>query len=204
MTSTEPREILVIGCGALAKEIEMLKQINGWQHLKLQCLDAELHNHPHKIPAKIKEKIDLYRDRYARIFVAYGDCGTGGGLDRLLEQEDIERLPGAHCYAFYAGVDAFDQIAEEELGTFYLTDFLVRHFDRLMVRGLKLDTQPELMQIYFAHYKRLLYLSQVLDDELIAQAEAAAAFLGFTFEHRHVGYGQLQTSLAEQAVRVIE
>ena len=187
--------VLIIACGALAREIQQLKLLNGWSHVKLQCLEAELHNQPKKIPGKLREAIAKYRGQYEQIFVGYADCGTGGEIDRIIEEEGLERLPGAHCYAFFTGVLAFDRLAEEELGTFYLTDFLTRHFDRLIVRGLKIDKYPELTSAYFGHYKRLVYLSQTHDPQLVAAAAQAADYLGLAFQHVHTGYGELESTL---------
>ena len=118
-------ESLVMACGALAREIVWLQKLNGWNQIDLQCLDPELHNRPKLIPQKLREKIKQNRAKYEHIFVAYADCGTGGEINRVLAEagETVERLPGAHCYSFYAGEQRFTEIAEQELGTFYLTDF---------------------------------------------------------------------------------
>ena len=159
-------KLLVIACGALAHEIVWLQRLNNWNQIELQCLDAELHNRPKLIPQKLRDKIQENLGQYQSIFVAYADCGTGGEIDRVLEEENIERLPGAHCYSFYATEERFSELAEQELGTFYLTDFLVEHFDRIMIKGLKLDRHPELRDQYFAHYTRVIYLSQRQDAEL--------------------------------------
>ena len=203
--SPEGSRLLVIACGALAREIVWLQKLNGWSQMDLQCLDAELHNRPKLIPQKLREKIEQYRSQYEHIFVAYGDCGTGGEIDRVIAEagESIERLPGAHCYSFYAGEQDFTQMAERELGTFYLTDFLVEHFDRLVIKGLKLDLYPELRDQYFANYRLVTYLSQRQDADLVVRAERAAEFLGLEFSHKHSGYGDLEKSLKEQILQII-
>ena len=190
----------MIACGALAHEIEALKNLNGWSHLHVKCLDAALHNRPQLIPQKLGELIARYREQYRQIFVAYADCGTGGEIDKLLNAQDIHRLPGAHCYAVFAGEAAFNQLSTEEPGTFYLTDFLARHFQRLVIKGLKLDTHPELREDYFGNYRRLVYLSQRRDATVLQAASAAAAFLALAFEHRHCGYGELAISLRRQLI----
>ena len=197
-------KLLVIACGALAREIVWLQKHNAWSQIDLQCLDAELHNRPKLIPQKLREKIGQNRDHYEHIFVAYGDCGTGGEIDRVLAEagESIERLPGAHCYSFYAGEPRFTQIADQELGTFYLTDFLVEHFDRLVIKGLKLDKYPQLRDQYFAHYKLVVYLSQRQDPDLVARAKTAAEYLGLQFRHEQVGYGDLSKGLEEQILKI--
>ena len=186
---------LVIACGALAREIVALRDANGWSHLDVQCLPAELHNTPQRITRAVREKIVANRDRYASIFVAYGDCGTGGALDAMLAHEQCERIPGAHCYEFFAGADTFAALAEDEPGTFYVTDFLLRHFDRLVIRGLGLDRHPELAPQYFGNYRRLVYLAQSASPERIADARLAAERLGLAFEFRRTGYGGLERSL---------
>jgi len=199
-SSAVQKQVLVLACGALAHEIEALKSLNDWRHLHVKCLDAALHNRPQLIPAKLGQQIARYRDRYRQIFVAYADCGTGGEIDKLLATEGIQRLPGAHCYAVFAGEPTFSQLSSEEPGTFYLTDFLARHFQRLVVKGLGLDSHPELREDYFGNYQRLVYLSQLEDEKNLEAARAAAAFLALAFEHRHCGYGELAVSLRRQLI----
>ncbi len=191
--------VLVIACGALAREIEAIRRIRGWEHLRLQCLDASLHNRPERIPGRLREAIRRNRDAYGRIFVAYADCGTAGGIDAVLAEEGVERLDGAHCYEFFAGSERFARLAAAEPGTFYLTDFLARHFDRFVIEPLGLDRHPRLRDAYFGNYRKLVYLSQAGDGELLAAAENAAAKLKLDFEHVHTGYGDLETALAAQS-----
>jgi hypothetical protein len=186
---------LVIACGALAREIVALGTLSNWPHMAVQCLPAELHNRPEKIPTAVRAKIQAARGRFTSIFVAYADCGTGGLLDAVLAEEGVERIPGAHCYEFFAGSAQFAELAEAELGTFYLTDFLLQHFERLIIHGLGIDKHPELLPMYFGHYKKLTYLAQVITDEKVVAGRAAAARLGLTFETRLTGYGGLATSL---------
>ena len=197
---TQPAS-LIIACGALAREIVALRTLNNWPHLAVQCLPADLHNRPEKITDAVRAKIHAARGQFASIFVAYADCGTGGQLDRMLAEEGIERIPGAHCYEFFAGSAAFEAMAEAELGTFYLTDFLLTHFDRLILRGLGIDKHPQLLPIYFGNYKKLTYLAQVASEERIAAGRAAAERLGLAFETHLTGYGDLATSLAQAASR---
>jgi len=190
------RPPLVIGCGALAPELVELTRRAGLPAMDLTCLPASLHNRPERIPAAVAARIRRARaEGYDRIFVAYADCGTGGLLDRVLEAEGVARLEGAHCYEVYAGRAAFAALADEEPGTFYLTDFLVRNFDRLVVRGLGLDRHPELLPQYFGNYRRLLYLAQADDAELTSRARAAAETLGLAFERRRTGLGELATAI---------
>jgi hypothetical protein len=186
---------LVIACGALAREIVALRTLNEWPHMVVQCLPADLHNRPEKIPELVRAKIHAARAQFTSIFVAYADCGTGGLLDAVLDEEGVERIPGAHCYEFFAGSAQFAALAEAELGTFYLTDFLLQHFERLIIHGLGLDKHPELLPIYFGHYKKLTYLAQVSSAEKIAAGRAAANRLGLAFETHITGYGGLATGL---------
>ena len=196
------RNPLVIGCGALADELVELTRRAGLPAMDLACLPASLHNRPEQIPSRVAARIRRARaDGYERIFVAYADCGTGGLLDRMLDTEPaaegVARLEGAHCYEVYAGRAAFASLHEEEPGTFYLTDYLVRNFERLVIRGLGLDRHPELLPAYFGNYRRLVYLAQTEDDALTHRAAAAAARLGnLAFERRFVGLGELAPAIA--------
>jgi len=195
----DPSRVLVIGCGALARELVAVIDQAGLGNVDLTCLPATLHNRPGGIPGLVREKIRAARPRYRTVFVAYADCGTGGLLDAMLAEEGVERLPGAHCYEAYAGDLAFAAMTNEELGTFFLTDFLARNFDRLVVRGLGLDRHPELLPVYFGNYTRLVYLAQTDDPALVTASCRAARRLGLAFEHRRTGYGDLATSLQAAA-----
>jgi hypothetical protein len=192
----KPPKTLVIACGALAREFLAVVERNGWTNLEITCLPAIWHNRPEKIPGGVRRKIRAARGRYERILVLYGDCGTGGLLDQVLEDERIERIPGPHCYEFFSGTKAFEEMMEAELGSFFLTDYMVRHFDRLILQGLGLDRRPELRDAYFGNYRKLVYLSQIQDSRLLAKAKAAAERLDLEFEHRHTGYGDMETFLA--------
>jgi len=187
--------VLIITCGAIAKEIVELQKINDWKHIKIKSLSAELHNRPEKIPLAVREVIESQQEFYKNIFVAYADCGTGGLLDKTLQEFDIERLPGNHCYDFFSGTDVIQEISEAEPGCFYLTDFLTRHFDRLVKKGLGLDKHPQLMDVYFSNYKRLIYLSQSKSDELEMMAQDHAKYLGLEYQHLHTGLGNVEKQL---------
>jgi hypothetical protein len=191
------RPPLVIGCGALAPELVSLTRRAGLPEMDLTCLPASLHNRPDRIPETVRARIRRARtDGYDRIFVAYADCGTGGLLDLVLEAEGVDRLAGAHCYEVFAGRAAFVALSEDEPGTFYLTDFLARNFDRLVIRGLGLDRHPELLPVYFGNYRRLVYLAQTDDPGLTAIARRGARRLGLGYERRFTGLGDLATSIA--------
>jgi hypothetical protein len=187
--------VLVIGCGALARELVAVIDQAGLVNVDLTCLPATLHNRPGGIPAAVRAKIRAARPRYERIFIAYADCGTGGLLDAMLADERVERLPGAHCYEFYSGSGAFAAMTDADPATFFLTDFLARNFDRLVIRGLGLDRHPELLPTYFGNYHRLVYLAQTNDPGLVAAARRAAKRLGLAFELRRTGYGDLATAV---------
>ena len=190
-----PRKTLAIACGALAREMVALAR-GPLAGLDVACLPAKLHNRPERIPEAIRRKIRENRARYDEILVVYGDCGTGGALDVVLAEENVPRIAGPHCYAFYAGENAIAARMAEEPGTFFVTDFLARHFDRLVIRGLGLDRFPNLRNDYFRGYKRLVYLAQTEDSDLTARAEAAAARLGLAFERRYTGLGVAAESIA--------
>jgi len=195
--SPDPIRVVVIGCGAIARELLTLtRDVPG---VTVQGVDARLHMRPERIAAAVETRIEESRARYGddvRIFVAYADCGTAGTLDALLAREGIERIPGAHCYEFYAGAQAFAALQDEEVGTFYLTDFLARQFDTIIYGGLGLDRHPELLPDYFGSYRRLVYLAQTDDPALTAQAQAAADRLGLAFERRATGLDQFGPVIA--------
>ena len=190
-SSRVARRVLVIACGALAREVLALKL----DAIDVAWLPAQLHNHPKRIPEAMRAKIRANREAYDEIRCLYGDCGTGGELDRVLAEEGVSRIEGAHCYAFYAGEQAFSELAEEEPGTFYLTDFLVRHFDALVIRGLGLDRFPELRADYFGNYRRVVHLAQFNDPDMETKAKAAAERLGLAYERRFTGLDGIRAFL---------
>jgi len=191
MPVTGTPKTLLIACGALAREMLALIAANGWSHLTLKCLPAKLHNRPERIPDAVRDKIRESRANYERILVAYADCGTGGLLDKVLAEEGVARIGGPHCYSFYAGAEVFDALHDAEPGTFYLTDYLTRHFDTLIIKGMGLDRYPRLLADYFGNYKRLVYLAQTEDRILQEKAKQAAERLGLSYEYRFTGYGEL-------------
>ncbi len=197
-----PGRCLVVACGALAKEIVALRSQlalgelgEGDGGITLQCLPAGFHNTPSKIAPAVEEILSARAHEFDTIFVAYGECGTGGALDDVLKKYGATRMVDAHCYEFYAGADLYEQIVEEQIGSFFLTDYLVRNFDRLIITGLGLDRFPHLRDDYFGNYTQLVYLSQTKDAALLRQAVAASGRLGLALHHIHVGYGDLATRL---------
>ena len=192
----QPR-VLVVGCGALARELVALTK--DLPNVDITCLPATFHNRPGGIPAAVRERIRRRRAGYDRVFVAYADCGTGGLLDPVIAEEGVERLAGAHCYEFYATSPEFAKLVDDEPATFFLTDFLARNFDRLVIKGLGLDRHPQLRDQYFGNYQRLVYLAQTDDPALTATARRAARRLGLRYERRKTGYGELATTIAAVA-----
>ena len=190
-------DVLILACGAIAREVLAVISLNGWTHVDVKCLPAKLHSTPEKIAGAVDRKLTEIAGNYDRVFVAYADCGTAGALDVVLDRHGVERLPGAHCYGFLAGNDAWDAMQEEEPGTFYLTDFLARHFDALIWRPYRFDAHPELIEMIFGNYTRLIYLAQTDNPALREKALAAADLLGLAYEERRTGYGELQPSLVE-------
>lgn len=191
--------VLVIACGALARELVDVIKGNGLAWVDVECLPAKLHNTPDQITAAVERKLDAAAGRYQKVLVGYADCGTGGTLDAMLARRGVDRLPGAHCYEFFAGAGLFARLHDAEPGTFYLTDFLTKHFDRLVWEGLGLDRWPHLRDQYFGNYHRLIYLSQVENADLVAKARAAAEQLGLEFEHVVVGYGEFEPAIVRAA-----
>lgn len=192
-------KVLLLACGALGREIVDLIERNRWTAFDLQCLPAKWHNTPDKIVPALREKIAQAKSRYQSIFVLYGDCGTGGDIDKLLAEEGIERLEGPHCYAFFSGNETFAQTAEEDVTAFFLTDYLARHFDKLIWEGLGMDRHPELLPLYFGNYTKIVFLAQTRNEDLAKKAMAAAKRLGLDYEYRFTGYGELERDLKARA-----
>ena len=193
--------LTILGCGALAKElVELVEQFPKGQ-VELTCLPASWHNTPEKIVPGLAKKIQTLKKKNRKIIVAYGDCGTGGDIDVLLAQEEVERISGPHCYEMYMGKVEFDAEMEAELGTFFVTDYMVRHFERIVMKGMGLRAHPELRDMYFQHYTRFLYLSQNEDDKLYQKAKICADELGLRFAYRHTGYGEFHSFVKEAAAQ---
>jgi len=186
--------ILLIACGALAREILDLKSANGWDHLDLTCLPAKLHLHPEKITEAVTEAVERHRAHYENVFVVYADCGTGGLLEERCRQLGVDMVAGPHCYSFFEGNDAF--AARGEMTAFYLTDFLVRQFDAFVWKPMGLDRHPDLRDMYFGNYETLVYLAQTDDPALDAKARDCAQRLGLAYERRQTGYGDLARTLS--------
>lgn len=192
VSNAAPDRVLIIACGALAREIQVTIAVGGLDHVDLTCLPALLHNRPEKIPAAVREAVRKGRSKgYRTIAIGYADCGTGGLLEKVCAEEGVEMMAGPHCYAFFSGTDDFLARGEADMDAFFLTDFLARQFETLIIKGLGIDRHPELQDIYFANYDRLVFLEQKADPALEAKARAAAERLGLTFEKRTTGYGDL-------------
>lgn len=193
--------VLLIACGALAHEILAVKAANGWDHLDLQCLPANLHLWPEKITDAVEAAVRERRDAYDSVFVVYADCGTGGLLQAKCAELGVEMVEGPHCYSFFEGNAAFAAISETEFTAFYLTDFLVRQFDAFVWRPMGLDRHPELRDMLFGNYDKLVYQAQTRDPALEAKARDCAARLGLVYEYRFTGYGDLVPALQRAAAR---
>jgi hypothetical protein len=192
-------KVLLIACGALAHEVLALIRANGWTHMDLQCLPANLHLWPDRIPAAVEAAVLAHQGRHERIFVVYADCGTGGLLQQKCKDLGVEMVEGPHCYSFFEGNARFAEHAESEFTAFYLTDFLVRQFDAFVWRPMGLDRHPELRAMYFGNYTKLVYQAQSDDPALDARARDCAARLGLAYERRWTGYGDLAPTLARVA-----
>ncbi|HMM63048.1 MAG TPA: DUF1638 domain-containing protein [Mesorhizobium sp.] len=196
----KPERLLVIACGMIAREVLAVKERLALDHLELTCLPAEFHFYPDRIAPAMDRAIEQAKaDGYANIFVGYADCGTGGLLDRVCEKHGVERMAGPHCFAFYQGMDAYRKVADDDMMSFYMTDFLCRQFDAFFIKPLGLDRHPELIADYFGNYEKLVYLAQTDDPELDRVAEDAARLLGLAYERRATGYGDLVAGLAQAA-----
>jgi hypothetical protein len=192
-------QVLLLACGALAREIVDLIERNRWTAFDLQCLPAKWHNTPDKIVPALRQKLAEARGRYHSIYVLYGDCGTGGQLDALLAEEGVERIEGPHCYAFFSGNEDFARRADDDVTSFFLTDYLAKHFDKLIWQGLGLDRHPELLPLYFGNYAKIVFLAQTRDEDLAKKAMAAAKKLGLDYEYRFTGYGELESGLRDRS-----
>ena len=201
LAPTKAGRILLIACGALAHEVLALIKINGWTHMDLQCLSAKLHLYPEKITAEVVKAVEQFRSAYETIFILYADCGTGGLLQQKCKELGVEMLEGPHCYSFFEGNAVFAEHLDTEFTAFYLTDFLVRQFDAFVWRPMGLDRHPELRDMYFGNYTKLVYQAQTNDPGLDAKAEDCARRLGLAYERRFTGYGDLANAMTEMAQR---
>ena len=194
-------KILLLACGALAREIVDVLEANQWSGFAIQCLPAKWHNTPQFIVPALREKIRANRGLFDTIYVMYGDCGTGGQLDAMLAEEGVERISGPHCYSFFSGNAKFAATSDADMTSFFLTDYLARHFNKLIWAGLGLDKHPQLRDDYFGNYTKLIYLAQTKDDGLKTSAQAAAKRLGLEFEYRFTSYGELKSEIVNLATR---
>jgi len=194
-------KVLALACGALAREILDILRLNGWDHVDLHCLPANLHLWPDRIPAAVEAAVEQARGRYGDILVVYADCGTGGLLQATCDRLGVQMIEGPHCYSFFEGNDRFAQIAETEITAFYLTDFLVRQFDAFVWKPMGFDRHPELISMMFGNYTKLVYQAQTDDPALDAKARDCARRLGLDYERRFTGYGDLAPALARAALK---
>ena len=200
MKRAEAEKVLVIACGMIAREVLAVKARLGLDHVELTCLPAEFHYYPDRIAPAMDAAIEKARaEGYKHIFAGYADCGTGGMLDKVLQKHGVGRMPGPHCFAFYQGMDAFAKVADDDMMSFYMTDFLCRQFEAFFIKPLGLDRHPELAKDFFGNYEKVIYLAQTDDPELEKVAIDAARMLGLGYEKRRTGYGDLEPGLARAA-----
>lgn len=188
--------LTLVACGALARELLAMTSQFPEGAVDITCLPASWHNHPERIVPGLRRKVSALRRKGRRVAVVYGDCGTGGEIDAFLAAEKIERIPGPHCYEMFMGPAEFEAEMERELGTFFLTDYMVRHFERIVMRGMGLRRHPQLRDMYFGNYRRVLYIAQTEDEKLQAKARLAATELGLAYEYRYTGFGDLPAWVA--------
>ncbi|MFQ5400602.1 MAG: DUF1638 domain-containing protein [Anaerolineae bacterium] len=182
-------------CGALAREVLAIIRKHGWE-VEVFGVTAFDHMFPERIAPDVEKRYLAIREQFDRVIVVYGDCGSRGAVDELLAKYDLERVDGPHCYEMYGG-SAFQTLMDEEPGTFFLTDFLVRGFRGAILKGLGLDRFPQLKDEYFRNYKRIVFLTQNVNEELLTQAKQAADYLSLPLEIRHTGYGLLEERLVK-------
>jgi hypothetical protein len=194
-----PPQVLVLACGALARELGDITRLNNLDNVTVECLPGILHNRPERIPDAVRQRLEQARNNYDRILVGYADCGTGGRLAEVCREAGVEMLEGAHCYQFFTGQKAFDALHGDDPTAFYLTDYLTRHFNRLVLDGLGITEHPELLEQYFGNYTKVVYLAQSNDPELLAKARAAAAQLQLAFVHQFTGFGELTPAVVRVA-----
>ena len=229
----QPR-VLVIACGALARELLAITELNGLTNVTVECLPASLHNRPKEIPELVRTRIRRARGQFGHavpdtvcpsdkdlvdnallddgtrqasgqfdeILIGYADCGTGGLLEKVCVEEGVEMLAGAHCYQFFATHDRFEQLQDHALGSFYLTDFLARNWERLIWEGMGIAKHPELRDMYFGNYTRCVYLEQSNDPKALAAAHECADRLGLELFIEPTGYGELETAVVEFTTKV--
>lgn len=187
--------MLILACGALARELRDITRLHDIDTVDVECLPASLHSRPGDIPAALRERLARIGDDYDRVLIGYADCGTAGEIDVICAESRATRLPGMHCYEFFTGSDRFLAMHRRDPTAFYLTDFLARHFERIVLDGLGITTRPELLALYFRNYTKVVYLAQTSDPVLDARARAAADALELDFERIETGYGDLATAV---------
>jgi len=189
--------LTLIACGALARELLTITSQFPDGQVDLTCLPASWHNHPERIVPGLRRKLATLRRQGRRVAVVYGDCGTGGDIDAFLTAEKVDRIPGPHCYEMYLQQPDFDAEMDRELGTFFLTDYMVRHFERIIMQGMGLRRHPQLRDLYFGNYTRVLYIAQTEDPGLEKKARAAADELGLAYDYRFTGLGRFAPWVSE-------
>jgi hypothetical protein len=203
LQGSDDNRTLVIACGALSHELVELIRVNHWNHLAITCLPAKYHHTPQLIPDALRQKIRDNRDHFSSIYIMYGDCGTGGGIDRVIEQEGGERIAGPHCFSFFTGNRKYAEWGNDEIRTFYLTDFFCQHFEKFVWKALALDRRKDMVKFVFGNYEKLVYIAQTENPELQVKAQDAARRLGLHYEYRFTGYGDMEKSMGEIRVQLL-
>ncbi|MFT7532963.1 MAG: hypothetical protein ACI9FD_003998 [Gammaproteobacteria bacterium] len=198
-----PAKSLIIACGALSHELVELIRINQWAHIDLTCLPAYWHHTPEKIPEGLRKKIKQSRDKYSKIFVMYGDCGTWGQIDSVCSEEGAERIEGPHCFSFLMGNDEFEKYTDDNITTFYLTDFFCEYFEKFVWQALGLDRRDDMVEFVFGNYKKVVYLAQTDNAKMRARAVEIATKLNLEYEYRYTGYGDMKVAMASIPVSEI-
>ena len=200
--NVSPTKSLIIACGALSHEIVDLIEINGWNHIDLTCLPAYWHHVPEKIPAGLRKKIRENREAYQNIYVMYGDCGTWGQIDGVVEEEGAERIEGPHCFSFLMGNAEFDQYSENDITTFYLTDFFCKYFEKFVWEALGLNRRDDMVDFVFGNYRKVIYIAQTKNTELEIKAREIAKRLKLDYEYRFTGYGDMEKRMSDLKIKV--
>ncbi len=192
----------MIACAALASELRAVLSEQGIADaVEVVYLPAPLHNRPERIVPALRDALAEV-DPERTVMIGYADCGTGGMLDSLVDElaatrtGPVSRIPGDHCYEFFAGSERFAALHADQPGTFYLTDFLAKHFEALVWQGLGLHEHPSLRDMYFGNYTRVVLLSQTDDPAVLEAGRSAADRLGLAFEHVHVARTEFAAAVA--------
>ena len=190
----EPATLALVACGALIAEVGRLVEARGWR-ADLYGIPATYHMRPSRIVSAVDEQLERIRGRYDKVIVVYGDCGTAGALDDVLRRHGAQRPSGSHCYEIFCGC-VFGSLLERDPTSYFLTDYLVRAWEDVVVREMGLDCEPSLKETVFGGFTSLTYLRQSSDPDLLARAQSIADELGLPLNVEDVGLKELEMQLA--------